>query len=144
MLGGGPHCTAYVSNIIENPQDPKFRRVNLTNKAFVARVASCGDHGVNFLTLCGFKPGGRAEYIPEGKDPAGFIVCQSTEEGGDFNGASAHVTMHSPTSLPFDRILVHGVWNEVLIRRARAEEWIPTLKAARTELTKSIENPFWL
>ena len=28
--------------------------------------------------------------------------------------------------------------------RVRAEEWIPTLKAARTELTKSIENPFWL
>jgi hypothetical protein len=81
-------CTAYVSNIVENPRDPKFRRINLTNKAFVARVASCGEHGTNFLTMCGFKPGGRAEYIPEGKDPAGFIVCQSTEEGGDFDGTT--------------------------------------------------------
>ena len=82
-----PCLAAYVSNIIENPQDPKFRRVNLTNKAFVGRVASCGEHGVNFLTLCGFKGGGRAEYIPEGKDPAGFIVCQTAEEGGNFDGA---------------------------------------------------------
>ena len=91
--------TAYVSNIIENPRDPKFRRINLTNKAFVARVASCGDHGVNFLTLCGFKGGGRAEYIPEGKDPAGFIVCQSTEEGGNFDGAMRRVLADQLASL---------------------------------------------
>lgn len=87
-------CTAYVSNIIENPRDPKFRRINLTNKAFVTRVASCGEHGMNFLTLCGFQQGGRAEYIPEGKDPAGFIVCQSTEEGGDFDGAMRTVQLN--------------------------------------------------
>ena len=74
---------AYVSNIVENPADPKFRRINLTNKAFVGRVLACGDHGMNFLTLAGFAGGGRAEYIPEGKDPAGFIVCQCEEGNAD-------------------------------------------------------------
>lgn len=64
---------------------------------------------MNFLTIAGFAGGGRAEYIPEGKDPAGFIVCQCPE--GDA-GAEA--------------------------------EMVATLRAARTELTKSIENPFWL
>jgi hypothetical protein len=36
------------------------------------------------------------------------------------------------------------LWVLLSCVRVRAEEWIPTLKAARTELTKSIENPFWL
>ena len=100
---------AYVSNILDNPAEPKFRRIKKENKAFVGRVACCGDHGVNFLTLCGFGGGGRPEYLPPDGNPDDFLVCQQPE-GEEFAGSDLAVT----------------------------------LKAAKTELTKSIENPFWL
>ena len=46
------------------------------NKAFAARVGACGNHGLRFLAIAGFRGDGRAEYLPEGKDPRDFLVCQ--------------------------------------------------------------------
>jgi hypothetical protein len=98
----------YITNVVNNPRNPQFRRINKGNKAFVARVASCGAHGLRVLALAGFGDNGRPEYLPVGKPPDDFLVCQCGV-GEDFK-----------------------------------TQCLPRLRAAQVELTKSIENPFWL
>ena len=52
MLALSLYCShiRYCTNVVENPAEPKFRRIKKENKAFVARVKSCGERGINFLS----------------------------------------------------------------------------------------------
>ena len=88
---------AYCTNVVDNPAEPKFRRIKKENKAFVARIKSCGERGTNFLAVCGFA------------DDGGEFLQIVVPEGGSFEA-----------------------------------DVLPTVKAAKRELEKSINNPFWL
>merc|ERR1712083_629080 len=44
----------YVKNLCDNPQEPKFKKLNLANKAFAERVAPY-DGATEFLDAMGFE-----------------------------------------------------------------------------------------
>ncbi|VDM26811.1 unnamed protein product [Toxocara canis] len=61
----------YIQNIIENPDQPKFRRIRLANKAFQERVLAAKG-GREFLEACGFEE--RMEPFSEGAELEEFLV----------------------------------------------------------------------
>ncbi|CAJ0603528.1 unnamed protein product [Cylicocyclus nassatus] len=61
----------YLQNIIENPEEPKFRRIRLSNKAFQERVAAVKG-GREFLTAVGFEE--KMQPFKEGDEPEPFLV----------------------------------------------------------------------
>ncbi|EYB98770.1 hypothetical protein Y032_0128g1433 [Ancylostoma ceylanicum] len=61
----------YLQNIIENPGEPKYRRIRLSNKAYQERVASVKG-GREFLNSVGFEE--RMEPFKEGDAPEPFLV----------------------------------------------------------------------
>jgi len=44
----------YVDNLAQNPQEPKFQRINRDNSSFKSRVASL-EGGEDVLKACGFR-----------------------------------------------------------------------------------------
>lgn len=52
----------YVGNVAKNPQDQKFRRIKLTNAAFVQKVAPV-EGSVEFLEGCGFSQGLDPDFL---------------------------------------------------------------------------------
>lgn len=52
----------YVGNVAKNPQDQKFRRIKLTNAAFVQKVASV-EGSIDFLEGCGFSGGLDPDFL---------------------------------------------------------------------------------
>ncbi|KHJ90399.1 PUB domain protein [Oesophagostomum dentatum] len=61
----------YLQNIIENPDEPKYRRIRLSNKAYQERVASVKG-GREFLEAVGFSE--KMEPFKEGENPEPFLV----------------------------------------------------------------------
>lgn len=68
----------YLQNLIEHPEDPKYRRIRMSNKAFQERVGAAKG-GVEFLLACGFEES--LEAAPEGSSPEKFLVI--SEEKAD-------------------------------------------------------------
>lgn len=70
----------YVQNLIEHPEEPKYRRIRMSNKAFQERILPVKG-GLEFLLACGFK-----EKLEEAGDisaPEKFLVI-SEEKANDF------------------------------------------------------------
>merc|ERR1712050_285623 len=44
----------YIKNLADNPQDPKFKKLKLENKAFQSRIAPY-DGAIDFLDVVGFE-----------------------------------------------------------------------------------------
>ncbi|KAJ1369083.1 PUB domain [Parelaphostrongylus tenuis] len=61
----------YLQNIIEYPDEPKYRRIRLSNKAYQERVASVKG-GPEFLKSVGFEE--RLEPLKDGDTPEPFLV----------------------------------------------------------------------
>ncbi|VDM53203.1 unnamed protein product [Angiostrongylus costaricensis] len=61
----------YLQNIIEYPNEPKYRRIRLSNKAYQERVASVKG-GPEFLKSVGFEE--RLEPLKHGDPPEPFLV----------------------------------------------------------------------
>lgn len=66
----------YIRNLIDNPDEPKFRRIRIANKAFQERVLSAKG-GREFLEACGFQE--RMESFSEGAEPEAFLVIGSDQ-----------------------------------------------------------------
>ncbi|WKY06240.1 hypothetical protein Q1695_006440 [Nippostrongylus brasiliensis] len=61
----------YLQNIIENPDEPKYRRIRISNKVFQERVA-CVKGAREFLSAVGFEE--KMEPAKEGAAPESFLV----------------------------------------------------------------------
>ncbi|XP_060181307.1 uncharacterized protein LOC132610914 [Lycium barbarum] len=66
----------YVRNIISNPDEPKFRKIRLSNPAFQARVGIFKE-GLQFLELCGFERVRGGDFLVLRRDKIDMAVLRS-------------------------------------------------------------------
>ncbi|PAV59909.1 hypothetical protein WR25_12509 [Diploscapter pachys] len=91
----------YVSNILEHSDDPKYRKIKMSNRAFQERIAACRG-GMAFLKTIGFE---EKQEAPEGDaEPEKFLVMSEgrAQDIGDLvnslealrNGQSVPIKIH--------------------------------------------------
>ena len=80
----------YVSNVVNNPGEDKFKRIKLSNKAFLERVASV-DGSRDFLEACGFRADASGEFLELGDRYDWMVMNLGRMELDDFS---------RPTALP--------------------------------------------
>ena len=80
----------YVSNVVNNPGEEKFRRIKLANKAFLERVA-CVPGARDFLEACGFRADAGGEFLELGDRYDWMLMNLGRMELDDFS---------RPTALP--------------------------------------------
>ncbi|XP_030472779.2 uncharacterized protein LOC115690543 [Syzygium oleosum] len=70
----------YVGNVVKNPDNEKFRRIRLSNPAFLSRVGRLKG-GVEFLELCGFEKidGGEFLFLPRDKVDLAVLNLAGTQ-----------------------------------------------------------------
>lgn len=69
----------YLENIVDNPEDEKFRKIRQTNKAYLERVKPVEGHDL-FLTSCGFQT-----QTIDGQD---FWLFEAPPASGDGGGGT--------------------------------------------------------
>jgi len=79
--------STYVGNVARDPGEPKFRRINLSNAAFQARVGGLAP-AVEFLRTMGFAENGE-----------GYLVLPGDANGELVQGAAG--ALHDALNNPF-------------------------------------------
>jgi len=74
----------YLGNIMRNPAEEKFRKINLGNAAFQARLGSL-EGGIDFLMKCGFKKDAAGEFLLMAPDDVAAEVLNAA--GSEINTA---------------------------------------------------------
>ncbi|VDO73186.1 unnamed protein product [Heligmosomoides polygyrus] len=103
----------YLQNIIENPDEPKYRRIRMSNKVFQERVLSAKG-GREFLSATGFKEA--LEPLREGDTPESFLVISQTAASDVGRLVSALSMLREGQSVPIkisrERTVYHVGENE--------------------------------
>ncbi|CAA0834207.1 ubiquitin-associated (UBA)/TS-N domain-containing protein [Striga hermonthica] len=70
----------YVRNVINNPNEEKFRKIRINNPVFQDRIGKFGE-GIMFLELCGFEKveGGNFLFLPRQKVNVGTLKLAALE-----------------------------------------------------------------
>ncbi|XP_031111631.1 UBX domain-containing protein 1-B-like isoform X2 [Ipomoea triloba] len=83
----------YCRNVVNNPNEEKFRKIRLRNPAFQARVGFCRE-GIQFLELCGFERVGGDQFLFLPREKLDMAVLKS-----------AGIVLHSAITNPFFGLL---------------------------------------
>ncbi|XP_019166452.1 PREDICTED: UBX domain-containing protein 1-like isoform X2 [Ipomoea nil] len=83
----------YCRNVVNNPDEEKFRKIRLRNPAFQARVGFCRE-GIQFLELCGFERVGGDQFLFLPREKLDMAVLKS-----------AGIVLHSAITNPFFGLL---------------------------------------
>lgn len=74
----------FVSNVAQHPDEEKYRRIRVTNPAFLERVGSL-KNGVEFLNLCGFEKSEGGDFLVVEREKVNSAVLNTA--GGELTSA---------------------------------------------------------
>eukprot|EP01047_Picozoa_sp_COSAG01_P075684 COSAG01_NODE_13044_length_1644_cov_5.476190_3_plen_90_part_00 len=88
-----------MTNLFENPTNPKFRRIKKENKAFATRIRTCGERGTNFLALVGFED-----------DGGEFLVCQGGSAADEASWEAEVMPRVKAAKLELEKSISNPFW----------------------------------